>query len=241
MNRSLAGFLVFLLVLVMAGLVGTWILGPNLVGLAIDEERRDAPYYLLNFVAGESAPERQASYRSDLAKHVVDDGGQLLWQAPAMRVVEGRVQDEWQHVALFAFPRAGDVVEMFTSSTYRAIVDAHSGVSFMLLGTSHAPDAFAGGGAVVLSLMTVDPDRETIDTADRRLPGNLEPYRGTIIWASEVEDLENEWPWNRVLMLAFPTLELAETWLRDPDTVTDRALSATAARRRVTLVLESGI
>ncbi len=77
MNRSLAGFLVFLLVLVMAGLVGTWILGPNLVGLAIDEERRDAPYYLLNFVAGEIAPERQASYRSDLAKLVVDDGGQV--------------------------------------------------------------------------------------------------------------------------------------------------------------------
>ena len=47
MNRSLAGFLVFLLVLVVAGLVGTWVLGPNLVGLAIDEERRDAPYYLL--------------------------------------------------------------------------------------------------------------------------------------------------------------------------------------------------
>ena len=238
MSRSLAGFLVFLLVLVVAGLVGTWILGPNLVSLAIDEERRDAPYYLLNFVAGKSAAEHQSA-RSDLAKLVVDDGGQLLWQAPTIRVVEGRVQDEWQHVQLFEFPRAGDVVEMFTSSTYRAIVDAHSAVPLMLLGSSYAPQALAGRGAVVLSLMTVDPDR-AIDANDRRPPGNLASYRGTMIWTSEVEDLEDQWPWNRVLMLAFPTLELAETWLRDPDTVTDRALSATVARRRVTLVLDSG-
>jgi uncharacterized protein (DUF1330 family) len=149
------------------------------------------------------------------------------------------VQDEWQYVQLFEFPRAGDVVEMFTSSTYRAIVDAHSAVPLMLLGSSYAPHALAGRGAVVLSLMTVDPDRESIDANGRRLPGNLASYRGTLIWTSEVEDLEDQWPWNRVLMLAFPTLELAETWLRDPDTVTDRALSATVARRRVTLVLDS--
>ncbi|MCZ6711564.1 MAG: DUF1330 domain-containing protein [Gammaproteobacteria bacterium] len=238
MNRSLVGFLAFLLVLVVAGLVGTWILGPNLVGLAIDEERRSAPYYLLNFAAGESALERSI-YRSDLAELVVSDGGQLLWQAPTVRVVEGRVRDEWQHVQLFEFPRAGDFVEMFTSSSYRAIADAHPGVSLMLLGTSNAPAALAGGGAFVLSLMSLEADQAAIGATDRRLLGDLESYGGTMIWASEVEDLEDQWTWNRVLMLGFPTLELAEAWLRDPDTVTDRALAATVARRRVTLVLES--
>ncbi len=240
MNRSLAGFLAFLLVLVVVGLLGTWIVGPNLVSLAIDEERRNAPYYLLNFESGEHAIEYRSSYRSDLAELVVSDGGQLLWQALTIQVAQGRVQDEWQHVQLFEFPRGGDFVEMFTSSRYRAIVDAHPAVSRMLLGTSMPPDALAGERATVLSLLTVDSEKDSMQAMIRHLLGNLASYDGTLIWDGEVEDLEDQWPWNRVLMLAFPTLERAESWLRDPTTVTERALLATTARRGVTLVLQSG-
>jgi uncharacterized protein (DUF1330 family) len=240
LSRSLGGFLVFLLVLVVAGIVGTWFVGPNLVSLAFDEERRNAPYYLLNFGAGEPGTEYQSTYRAGLAELVVADGGQLLWQAITVQVSEGRVQDEWQDVQLFEFPRGGDFVEMLTSSSYRGIVDAHPAVSRMLLGTSTAPDALAGGQATVFSLLTVDPHQDSTDAAIRALLGNLSSYEGSLIWDTPVEDLQDDWPWNRVLMLAFPTLELAENWLRDPATVTERALTGTAAKGRVMLVLQSG-
>jgi uncharacterized protein (DUF1330 family) len=239
-SRSLGGFLAFLLVLVVVGLVGTWLLGPNLVSLAFDEERRNAPYYLLNFGAGEPGADYQSTYRAGLAELVVTDGGQLLWQAITVQVSEGRVQDEWQDVQLFEFPRGGDFVEMLTSASYRGIVDAHPAVSRMLLGTSSAPDALAGGQATVLSLLTVGPEPSETDAAIRRLLGNLTGYEGSLIWDTPVEDLQDESPWNRVLMLAFPTLEQAEGWLRDPATVTERALTGTAAKQRVTLVLQSG-
>jgi len=236
-SRSLAGFLGFLLVLVAVGLLGTWYLGPNLVSLAFDEERRNAPYYLLNFAAGEPGVEYQSTYRAALAELVVADGGQLLWHANTVQVSEGRVEDEWQDVQLFEFPHGGDFVEMLTSSSYRGIVDAHPAVSRMVLGTSAAPDALAGGQATVLSLLTVDPEQSDTDVAIRRLLGNLSAYEGSLIWDTELADLEEEWPWNRVLLLAFPSLTQAENWLRDPATVTERALTATAAKQRVTLVL----
>jgi uncharacterized protein (DUF1330 family) len=239
-SRSLAGFLLFLLLLVVVGLLGTWYVGPSLVSLAFDEDRRDAPYYLLNFAAGEQDVEYQASYRAELAKLVVADGGQLLWQAVTIQVPEGRVRDEWQNVALFEFPRGGEVVEMLTSSSYRGLDDAHPAVSRMLLGTSMAPDALADGRATVLNLLTVGPEQDLADSVIRGLFGNLAAYDGSLIWEAELEDLEDRWPWNRALMLAFPTLERAESWLRDPGTVTQRALTATATRQSVILILRSG-
>jgi uncharacterized protein (DUF1330 family) len=239
-SRSLAGFLAFLLVLVVIGLLGTWYLGPNLVSLAFDEERRDAPYYLLSFAIDETAQAFEASFRGDLAELVVADGGRLLWQAKTVQVSEGRVEDEWQDVQLFEFPRGAELVGMLTSTGYRDIVDAHPGASRMLLGTSTAPDALAGNQAAVLSLVRVDPQREPVDSARRRLLGNLSAYEGTMIWDAEVVDLEHRWPWNRVMLLAFPAVVQAEGWLRDPGTVTERALAGTAAKQRATLVMQSG-
>lgn len=238
MSRSLAGFLVFLLVLVAIGLLGTWYLGPNLVSLAFDEERRNAPYYLLNFAAGESGADYQSTYRAGLAELVSKDGGQLLWQANTLQVSEGRVQDEWQDIQLFEFARGAEFVQMLTSSSYRGIVDAHPNVSRMLLGTSTPPDALAENRATVLSLLNVDPKQEDSDDTIRRLFSNLRAYDGAVIWDTEVEDLEGRWPWNRALMLTFPTLEQAENWLRDPVTVTERALTVTTAKQRVTLILQ---
>jgi len=237
-SRSLAGFLVFLLVLIVAGAIGAWYLGPNLVSLAFDEQRRDAPYYLLNFTTGEAADEYPSTYRAGLAELVVNDGGTLLWQARVAQVTEGRMEDEWQNVQLFEFPRGGDCVEMLTSSNYRALVKAHAGVTRMMLGTSTAPDGLAGDQATVFSLMTVDPGQQAGNSANGLL-GNLAAYEGVLIWQSDVAELEDRWPWNRVLLLSFPTAAQAESWLRDPATVTERALAATAARRRVTLVLDS--
>ena len=237
MSRSLAGFLGFLLLLVVAGLLGAWYVGTNLVSLAIDDDRRNAPYYLLNFAAGESDVAYQSTYRAGLAELVVKDGGELLWQALTVQVFHGRVHDEWRNVQLFEFPRGGDFVEMLTGSDYRALVDAHPAASRMLLGTSVAPDALAGDQATVLSLLTVDSEQDQADAMIRSLLGNLASFQGSLIWDTKVERLEDQWAWNRVLMLAFPTVRQAENWLRDPGTVTEHSLAATAARERVILVL----
>jgi uncharacterized protein (DUF1330 family) len=239
-SRSLAGFLGFLLLLLIIGLLGTWYMGPNLVRLAFDEERRNEPYYLLNFAAGERDREYQSTYRAGLAELVVADGGQLLWQAKTAALSEGRVEDEWQDVQLFEFPRAGDFVEMLTSSRYRSIVDEHPSVVRMMLGTSQGPDALATGQATVLSLLTATSEVDGSDAVIGQLFNNLSAYDGSLLWDAQVEDLEDQQSLNRVLMLTFPTLQQAEDWLRDPATVTERALTAAAAKRRVTLVLSSG-
>ena len=66
MNRSLAGFLLFLAVLGVAASIGIWYLGPNLVSLAFDEERRNAPYYVLSFAAGDPGAEAIRMQAADL-------------------------------------------------------------------------------------------------------------------------------------------------------------------------------
>ena len=244
MSRSLGLFLLFLVGLALLGVVGAWYLGPSLVSLAFDEERRNAPYYLLNLVADpdQDATQHAASsstFQAALAELVASDDGQLLWRAATLQVAEGRVEDEWQDLQLFEFPRGGDFVEMLTSTRYREIVDAHPRLARLALGTGHAPDGIASTGAAVLSLFRVGEQTAEFSQGTRELASNLGEFQGGLIWDAPLTDLEGEMFWNHILLFEFENVAAAEGWLRDPGTVTQRSLIQRGAQGTVTLILQS--
>ena len=144
MSRPLVGFLLFCLILgSIAGLVGWWV-GPTVLSLALDDKQRNEPYHLLHFVA--LKPDERETYvrvyQTPMQQLVIDDGGQLLWQADTLRLVEGSVRDEWSQVVLARFPRAAEFVQMITSSQYRQISSANP-VERVVVGIREAPDNFA--------------------------------------------------------------------------------------------------
>ena len=49
MSRSLASFLIFLVALAGVSALGVWWLGADIASLAIDDSRRNQPYYLIHF------------------------------------------------------------------------------------------------------------------------------------------------------------------------------------------------
>jgi len=238
LNRSLSLFLVFLLVLVLLGGIGTWYLGPAVVSLAVDEDRRDSPFYLLHLTAipggAESSP-----FRSELTELVTADGGQLLWRAATIQLLEGRVQDEWQNLQLFEFARGGDFVQMLTSTGYRQLRAAHPLLLRLALGTSEAPDGIVSSGAAVLSLFRVDEDSAEFARGARELASNLEQFEGSLIWEAPLVDLDGDVGWNRVMVFEFPRVDAAQRWVRDPTTMTQRALIKRGTSGMVTLIVQS--
>ena len=232
----------FLAVLAALGVVGAWYLGPSVLSLAFDEERRNSPYYLLSLVAEQDASDGSASsaFRAALAQRVTTDGGALLWRGATIQVAQGRIEDEWQHVQLFEFARGGDFVEMLTSTGYREILDTRTELDRLVLGTGDAPDGIVAQGASVFSLFSVgEGDSLEFAQSVRELASNLGEFNGKLIWDAPVEDLEGDVPWNRILLFEFASVAAAERWLRDPATVTQRTLIQRGTTGVVTLILQS--
>lgn len=237
MNRSLGLFLLFLLALLLVAAIGAWYLGPSVVSLAFDEERRNSPYYVLSLVANDHSA--SSGFPVALAELAVADGGQLLWRGATVAVSEGRVQDEWQQLQLFEFPRGGDFVEMLTGTRYREISDAHAHYKRLMLGSALAPDGVPTSGAAVLSLFEVNVESHDFARDAQELAGNLVEFQGALIWNAPLADLESEAVWNHILLFEFTDTKAAEEWLRDPGTVTQRALIRRGAKSTVTLILRS--
>ena len=240
MSRSLAWFLVFVAALAVGGALGAWLLGPSVVSLAFDEERRNAPYYLLHLVGAVPDGRDTREFRRELAELVVADGGRLLWPATTIQVAEGRVEDEWRDLQLFEFDRGGDLVEMLTSASYRELTARHAPTTNLVLGTDRAPDAIAAGGAVLLNLYAVnEAATDEFVSAARELSGSLASESGRLLWDAPLTGLEGEVPWTHVLLFAFDDVKAAEDWLRDPATITRRTLVKRGATLTVTLILRS--
>lgn len=234
-NRSLAGLIVFVVVLVVAAALGAWLLGPNLVGLALDDERRSAPYYLLNFAAGEPIYD----YDKAFGELAANDQGRLAWQATTLGVVAGRLFEQWRGVQLYEFPHGSDFVEMATGAGSREVEAAHPGVSHMMLGASAAPASLEAGQLVVFELLELAAQGEDGDAVVRSLLTGHRAFDGEVVWDVAVADPQGEWRWNRLVVVEFPDADRARGWLRDPVTVTERALAASEVAGRLTLILQS--
>jgi uncharacterized protein (DUF1330 family) len=215
-NRSLLGFLLFLTALIAGFLLVGWWVGPAMVSLALDEERRSTPYYLIHML-GEEAPQ---SYFQQFVTLLREEEAQLLWRGGLRALHKGRSRDEVADVAFIEFSEGGGVVQMMTSSSYRDLTESAVPI---LLGTEVAPGPIARDETLILWLLQLadGADKQSIE----QLTAAAARYDGQLVWSVAVDGLEGGRPWNHILLLAFPNAASVEDWLADPQTATDRALA----------------
>ncbi len=216
MNRSLGTFLIFLAVLLGGFALLLWWIGPVMVSLALDEERRTTPYYLLHLL-DEQDP---AAYFQEFSALLRQEEAQLLWRGRLAALHAGRSRDELADVAVVEFGAGAGVVQMMTSSAYRNLTGRARPI---LLGTPDAPGPIAQDEVLLLWLLETVADDEPVDLS--LLTKSAEPFRGQVIWSTEVAVLEGDRSWNHILLMAFPDPKSVRDWLADPETETDRALS----------------
>ena len=69
------------------------------------------------------------------------------------------------------------------------------------------------------------------------VPGTIEKYGGRyLVRGGAMETLEGDWPWKRVVVLEFPSLEQAKRWYDSEDYRDPKALRFKTAKTKVILV-----
>lgn len=231
MNRSLVTFLLFLCLFVGGGGLLLWWAGPALVSLALDDERRGEPYYVIHLLDSADS----AGYFQTFGGLLREEEAQLLWRGSLQALHSGRSQDEIGEVALIEFTAGSGVVRMLTSSAYRALTDQDAPI---LLGTALAPGPIARDESLVLWLVEVVEGGEIAQL--ETLGASASSFQGQLIWSTPIELLEGERRWNHALLIAFPDEHSLSAWLTAPATTTDRALLRRQHGDEAMLELQSG-
>lgn len=232
MSRSLVGFLLFLGVLLLAAGAGVWWLGPAVVGLALDEDRRSEPYYLLTLTDSDEG----SDYVREAAELARRESGEMIWRGRLERLLDGRVADEWPDAVLFRFAAGGDVVQMITSPEYRSLA---SGRRVLLIGSAEPVGDVASRPVVVLGLLDSREQEAPTDDALTRITAGITDSGGALIWNGPIDVLGGEGRWNRGLLVTFADERRAEAWFRDPTVETERALARKVFERQAWLLLRA--
>lgn len=243
MSRSLLGFLLFCLLLVLTGAGLVWYVGPTAAGILFDSERRESPYYVLQLLPEAALPSRvqEASYRSAFLSLADADEGRLVWQGGGAEVVEGPVLLNVASVQLVSFPTGGDLVQMLTGTAYRALESRARDMGVHLLGSSMEPERLASDAASVVVLYRHD---EAAPVAPLGAPGEsgwlakVPRFGGEVRWRASLSTIRGEGEWTRVLMVQFPSVTEARGWLEDPITVTERAIAGKHVDDMVVVLVE---
>ena len=202
-----------------------------MISLALDEERRGEPYYVIHLLDGADP----AGYFQKFAGLLREEEAQLLWRGSLQALHSGRSQDEIDDVALIEFTAGSGVVRMLTSSAYRELTDQNAPI---LLGTALAPGPIAQDESLVLWLVEVVEGGEV--AALEALGASAANFDGQLIWSSPVDLLYGSRSWNHALLIAFPDEHRLSAWLTAPSTSTDRALVRRQHGDEAMLELQSG-
>ena len=108
-----------------------------------------------------------------------------------------------------------------------------------MLGSATEPDRMARGRIWVLNLIAEDFEASQASGGDPMagVMGTVADFGGGLVWDARVADLDDRWPWNRLVLVGFAQPLEAEVWLSDAGTRTELALSMERTRRRVTLLM----
>ena len=231
LNRSLATFLVFLCLLAGGAGLLLWWLGPALASLALDEDQRSMPYYVIHLLDAE----RPGEYFQTFGTLLREEEAQLLWRGGLQALHSGRTQDEAADVALLEFGAGSRVVRMLTSSAYRDLTARNEP---LLLGTAVAPGPIARDETLVLWLveMVEDGDLGVLE----KLGDSAGDFGGQRIWSAPISVLKGDRSWNHALLIAFPDSGALSRWLDNPATATARALTRRQHAAEAMLELQSG-
>jgi uncharacterized protein (DUF1330 family) len=213
-----------------AGLLAWWV-GPAMISLALDEDQRSSPYYLIHLLDVEDT----GSYFQDFGSLLREEEAQLLWRGSLQALHSGRTRDEIGDVALLEFGAGSSVVRMMTSTAYRDLTARRRPI---LLGTDLPPGPIARDETLVLWLVELV---EGGDVAELETLGkSAGAFMGQLIWSTPVAVLEGDRRWNHALLIAFPDGERLAEWLESPATATARALARRQHAAEAMLELQSG-
>lgn len=234
LSRSLASFLLFLLALACLSALGVWWMGPAIVSLAVDDSRRNEPYYLIHLVSLDSTVDTYMHTFNNLA---LEDGGELIWHGELLQVRTGRRADEWQDVRVLRFARGADLVQLMTSAGFRNLTaTGHP----LLLGSSTVPVDLAATGNVLFWLLKIrEGAAESTSTRLDMVLANVAAFEGRTIWNTAVDPIGGDQVWDHLVVLTFPDRRRADAWFGDPLSVTERVLAQQTFRMEAMLHLQS--
>ena len=88
---------------------------------------------------------------------------------------------------------------------------------------------------IIVQVDVTDP--ETFETYRAQAPATLEKYGGEFIArGGDMEILEGDWPWPRMVILKFPDREAAKAWYASPEYEGPKALRQAASRGNMIVV-----
>jgi hypothetical protein len=235
LSRSLVGFLFFCVLLLAGGAFLVWYVGPTATAIAFDGDRREAPYFLLQLIprSPDAPAEAVPAQRAGIVVAAGADGGRQIWSANDIARHESRTRHgsfggAMAAIDLIEFDRGGDLVQMLTGAEYRDLA-ADADVAVLLAGTSVPPQALRAGEVAVLLLYELtDPAAVSPlgEVGQSGWLGTLDRHAGRLAWTAPLDWVRGKQAWNRVAMLQFPDAAAASRWLRDPATLTERAIAS---------------
>lgn len=251
MNRGLIGFLMFLTVVV-GGLAAVgYVLGPNVLAFVFHEDRRTAPVVMVNFLefADADAEQRYRSEFGNPARGMIEAlGGHRVWSARANDVVSGLMLDGFSWLELIEYPSRAAVIELVTSSDYRALRGARASAlkrSALFAATQAMPFTDDGASAYAVRLLA-GVDRDAIASyraqATKEDDALLARHQGQLVWRADVDPLvvAGDQRFEAMLIYGFPDVDRRDAWVNDPARATLQTLQRRLFRRDVLLLASAG-
>lgn len=208
-----------------------WWAGPALVSLALDEDQRSTPYYVIHLLNAENT----SGYFEAFGSLLREEEAQLLWRGSLQALHSGRTRDEMNDVALLEFNAGSRVVRMLTSSAYRDLTAVNEPV---LLGTALPPGPIAQDETLLLWLVELVEGGDVSELES--LGDSAATAGGQRIWSAPISVLSGDRGWNHALLIAFPDSAALNRWMEAPATATARALARRQYVVEAMLELQSG-
>ena len=250
LNRGLLGFLIFLgAVVVGLGVIG-YLLGPNVLAFIFHAERRSAPVVLVDLVDFADAAAEQdyrVGYEREARTLIEAAGGRRLWSGHPSALAVGRPGDQWNWLQLVEYPSRSAVIELVTSSDYRALVDSRAAATTRVALLAATPmQAFESnlGQACVVRFVAVSTDDALSLYADQWSADDgaeLARFGGSLAWHATLNPL-TAGPgqrWDAMWIYAFADAAGRGAWLDDARRATRHALERHLFQRDVLLLVEA--
>jgi hypothetical protein len=249
-NRGLIGFLMFLAVVVAALAAFAYELGPTALAFVFHPERRTAPVVMVNLLefADTNAEQRHREVFGDPSRPMIQAvGGHIVWSARAGDVVSGLTRDAWSWLELVEYPSRAAVIELVTSSDYRALRGARNATlerAAVLAATPEAPFVDDGTNAFAVRLL-VGARRDSIDSYQAEWSNQdeavLARHHGLTVWRARVDPIvaDSNQRFDTMLVYGFTDAEQRDAWVDDPERATLQTLQRRVFRRDVLLLAKS--
>jgi hypothetical protein len=226
LSRSALSFLLFCGLLLIAGFAVVQWLGPVLLDLAFDSERRDKPYPVLYF-HDDADPGAARARERGLQEALAAEGAAAIWAVTPLHLVDGGLADEWQTLTVVEFPTAGDFVQIATSGVYRDRMAPAPPARVQALGAVSMPGGGLGRYPVLL-IYLFGSMAETEEPPMSRLAALASAAGGEPLWSTPLDLLAGATAaWRHLLVIGFTDADAVAPWLHDAAMVTERALLRT--------------